>query len=147
MSDSINFEPNQQPNRVQRQNQTYGPGRPHATPQAGVPSFSETLQQAQEIRFSNHAQQRIEKRQINLGDDGMNRLVQAVEKAEQKGGKSSLVLMDDMAFIVNVQDRMVITAMDSKARGKGVFTQIDTVVFADESEKSNSGPSTIEKTA
>ncbi len=143
MSDAIQYDPKTQPNRVQRQNQTYRPG----VPQPGVSSFSETLQQAQEIRFSNHAQQRIEKRQINLGDDGMSRLTQAVAKAEQKGGKSSLVLMDDMAFIVNVQERMVVTAMDSKARGKGVFTQIDTVVFADESEKSNSGTSTIEKTA
>ncbi|MAT41537.1 MAG: hypothetical protein CL609_04280 [Anaerolineaceae bacterium] len=147
MSESVNFDPKNQPNRVQRQNQTYGPNRPIGVPQPGVPSFSETLQQAQEIRFSNHAQQRIEKRQINLGENGMNRLAQAVEKAEQKGGKSSLVLMDDMAFIVNVQERMVVTAMDSKARGKGVFTQIDTVVFADESEKSNSGTSTIEKSA
>jgi flagellar operon protein len=147
MTDTIHFDPKHQPDRIQRQNQPYGPSRPQGVSPAGAPSFSETLQQAQEIRFSNHAQQRIEKRKINLGDDGINRLAQAVNKAEQKGGKSSLVLMDDMAFIVNVQERMVVTAMDSKARGKGVFTQIDTVVFADESEKSNSGSSTVEKTA
>jgi hypothetical protein len=62
MSESVNFDPKNQPNRVQRQNQTYGPSRPLGAPQPGVPSFGETLQQAQEIRFSNHAQQRIEKR-------------------------------------------------------------------------------------
>ena len=36
-----------------------------------------------------------------------------------------------MAFIVNVKDRLVITALDSQSRGEGVFTNIDSVVFAD----------------
>jgi len=39
--------------------------------------------------------------------------------------------MDDIAFIVNVKSRMVITAMDATKRGEGVFTQIDSVVLAD----------------
>lgn len=145
MSDSISVDPQNQVNRIQRQNQTYGP-RPQGVSQPGT-SFQETFQEVQGLRFSNHAQQRIEKRQLDLGDDGLNRLAQAVEKAEQKGGKSSLVLMDDMAFIVNVQERMVVTALDSKARGKGVFTQIDTVVFADEASDQTSASSQIEKKA
>ena len=43
-------------------------------------------------------------------------------------------MVDDMAFIVNVRDRLVVTALDSKNRGEGVFTQIDSVVFADPSD-------------
>ena len=39
--------------------------------------------------------------------------------------------MDDLAFIVNVKNRLVVTAMDTNKRGEGVFTQIDSVVFAD----------------
>jgi len=47
--------------------------------------------------------------------------------------------MDDLAFIVNVKDRLVVTAMDTHSKnGEGVFTQIDTVVFADASNKSTS---------
>jgi hypothetical protein len=42
-----------------------------------------------------------------------------------------MVLMDDMAFIVNVKDRVIVTALDSASRREGVFTQIDSVVFAD----------------
>lgn len=150
MTNPVNFDPNNQINRVQRQNQTYGP-RPQGAPQNIGQRFQDALQQVQQnpqtqgLRFSNHAQQRIEKRQMDLGNDGLNRLENAVAKAQQKGGKSSLVLMDDMAFIVNVRERMVVTAMDSKARGDGVFTQIDTVVFADESDKSTSGTSNIVK--
>jgi hypothetical protein len=44
--------------------------------------------------------------------------------------------MDDLAFIVNVKDRVVVTTMDAKQRGEGVFTQIDSVVFADKAESS-----------
>jgi len=50
---------------------------------------------------------------------------------EKRGGKESLVLMDDLAFIVNVRQRLVVTALDARERGEGVFTQIDSVVLAD----------------
>jgi len=87
--------------------------------------------QEQAIRFSNHAQKRIQSREIQLSDDGLARLAQAVEKVEKRGGKESLVLMDDLAFIVNVKQRLVVTAIDSNERSEGVFTQIDSVVLAD----------------
>jgi flagellar operon protein len=108
-------------------------------------SFAETLSQTQNLRFSNHAQKRLEARNISLTDDGINRLSSAVDKAEKRGGKESLVMVDDMAFIVNVRDRMVVTALDSKSRGEGVFTQIDSVVFADPSENDASSTINIEK--
>jgi len=69
----------------------------------------------------------------------------AVDKAEKRGGKESLVMVDDMAFIVNVKDRVVVTALDSKNRGEGVFTQIDSVVFADPSEANKNSSINIEK--
>jgi flagellar operon protein len=103
-----------------------------ARPAAG-PSFAQTLasQCAPEIRFSNHAQKRLQTRDIQLSDENVNRLAGAIDKAEKRGGKSSLVLVDDLAFIVNVPDRLVVTALDAGHRGEGVFTQIDSVVFAD----------------
>lgn len=108
-------------------------------------SFAETLSQTQNLRFSNHAQKRLEARNINLTDDGISRLSNAVDKAEKRGGKESLVMVDDMAFIVNVRDRMVVTALDSKTRGEGVFTQIDSVVFAEPSDNNKSSTINIEK--
>jgi flagellar operon protein len=111
----------------------------------GRPSFEETLSQTINLRFSNHAQKRLEARNINLTDDGITRLSDAVDKAEKRGGKESLVMVDDMAFIVNVKDRLVVTALDSKNRGEGVFTQIDSVVFADPSKAGKTGSINIEK--
>jgi len=97
-------------------------------------SFAETLAEAQNLKFSNHAQKRLEKRNITLSDEGLSRLNSAVVKAEKRGGQESLVLMDDLAFIVNIRDRLVVTAMDADSRRDGVFTQIDSVVFADPAE-------------
>lgn len=98
-------------------------------------SFADTLAQVDGIRFSNHAQKRLDDRAISMPEDGIQRLTQAVEKAKARGGKESLILMDDLAFIVNVKDRVVVTTMDAKQRGQGVFTQIDSVVFADKTEE------------
>ncbi len=94
-------------------------------------SFSETLENVQGVRFSNHALKRLQSREINLNSDNVNRLSDAIDKAEKRGGKSSLVMVDDLAFIVNIHDRTVVTALDTNQRGEGVFTQIDSVVFAD----------------
>ncbi len=98
------------------------------------PSFMETLENVQGVRFSSHAQKRLQSREINLNSDNVSRLSDAIDKAEKRGGKSSLVMVDDLAFIVNVQNRTVVTALDANQRGEGVFTQIDSVVFADPSK-------------
>ncbi|HRF50069.1 MAG TPA: TIGR02530 family flagellar biosynthesis protein [Anaerolineales bacterium] len=104
--------------------------RPAAATKTAAPgAFAAELQQA-ELRFSNHAQKRLEKRDIALSTDDLARLSLAVDNAAKRGGKDSLVLMDDMAFVVNVRDRLVVTAVDAKSRGEGVFTQIDSVVLA-----------------
>lgn len=104
--------------------------------QSSGSSFADTLAQVESLRFSNHAQKRLDDRAISLPEDGIQRLNEAVEKAKARGGKESLILMDDLAFIVNVKDRVVVTTMDAKQRGEGVFTQIDSVVFADKAEGS-----------
>jgi flagellar operon protein len=130
------------PLRIQANQPVQSGARPAAAaarPAVGSTSFSDFLsqaQQTQQVRFSNHAQKRLDTRQITLTDDGLKRLTSAVEKAEKRGGKESLVMMDDMAFIVNVKDRLVVTAIDAQSRGDGVFTQIDSVVFADPARSS-----------
>ena len=108
------------------------PEKPAGTPKpVQGTSFIETLESVQGVRFSNHALKRLQSREIHLDSDNVNRLSDAIDKAEKRGGKSSLVMVDDLAFIVNVHDRTVVTALDTNQRGEGVFTQIDSVVFAD----------------
>lgn len=82
------------------------------------------------LHVSTHAGQRLATREIQLGEPEAKRLATAVNQAEKKGGRDSLILMDDLAFIVDVQKRMVVTAVDQQSRKEGVFTNIDTVVLA-----------------
>lgn len=61
----------------------------------------------------------------------MQRLAGAVDKAAAKGSRDSLVLMDDLALVVSIRNRTVITAVDANSRRGNVFTNIDSVVLAE----------------
>jgi len=80
------------------------------------------------VKFSHHAEQRLAQRGIELKPEQLQRLGGAIDKAAAKGAKESLVLYQDMAFIVNVKNRTVVTAMDGASMQDHVFTQIDSTV-------------------
>jgi flagellar operon protein len=123
---------------------------PPVVPQGTVPQgpasgdgadFGKALEQAQaqvqaqaHVRFSAHAQQRLDQAAVHLDPQAMNRLEAAVEKAGLKGGKESLILLDDLAFVVSVKNRTVITAVGADRMADNVFTNIDSVVIARDSE-------------
>ncbi|MCX7875647.1 MAG: flagellar protein [Melioribacteraceae bacterium] len=89
--------------------------------------FKEELEK---VKFSNHALKRLESRNIQLSENEISKIQDAVEKAEAKGSKDSLVLMDKTAFIVNIPNRTVVTAIEVANSNENVFTNIDSVVFA-----------------
>ncbi|MFB5266574.1 TIGR02530 family flagellar biosynthesis protein [Paenibacillus enshidis] len=91
-------------------------------------SFKQMLQE-QVLTLSNHAAKRLEQRGIELGAEQLAKITSAVDKAAAKGAKESLILMQDMALIVNVTNRTVVTAMDKQSMKDNVFTQIDSAVI------------------
>ncbi|MFB5673598.1 TIGR02530 family flagellar biosynthesis protein [Paenibacillus terreus] len=91
-------------------------------------SFKQMLQE-QVLTLSNHAAKRLEQRGIELGPEQMAKINSAVDKAAAKGAKESLILMQDMALIVNIKNRTVVTAMDKQSMKDNVFTQIDSAVI------------------
>ena len=94
-------------------------------------SFESIFQkELEKVKFSSHALKRLEERNIELSDDQMFKINTAVERAELKGSKDSLVMMDSTAFIVNIPNRTVITALPIAESKENVFTNIDSVVFA-----------------
>lgn len=94
-------------------------------------SFESIFQkELEKVKFSSHALKRLEERNIELSDDEMSKINTAVERAELKGSKDSLVMMNSTAFIVNIPNRTVITAMPIADSKENVFTNIDSVVFA-----------------
>lgn len=88
--------------------------------------FKEELEK---VKFSSHASKRLEARNIHLTETELGKLQSAVERAEQKGAKDSLVMMDNTAFIVNVPNKTVVTAMPVEEGNENIFTNIDSVVF------------------
>ena len=68
-------------------------------------SFEEILKSKQEVKFSKHASMRLSERNISLTDEQNLRLQNGVEAASEKGIKESLVLVDSLAFIVNIPNK------------------------------------------
>ena len=77
------------------------------------------------LKLYSHAEKRLESRNIHLSSSDMNRLNEAVERASGKGANDSLIMMDDNAFVVNVNNRTVVTAVQLNEANKKVFTNID----------------------
>ena len=84
---------------------------------------------ATDVRFSKHAVNRLSLRNIELTNDQMQRLQEGARQAGERGIKDSLILVDQLAFIVNVPSGTVITALDSELSNEQVFTNIDGAVI------------------
>lgn len=94
--------------------------------------FREILQKqsrGSEVKFSKHAAGRLSDRNIELTQGQMERLNEGAAKAEQKGIRESLVIVDGLAFIVNIPNNTVVTAMNSYDATENVFTNIDGAVI------------------
>ena len=100
-------------------------------------SFEEVLRKKQtqsvldnsSLKFSKHAVNRLTDRNISLTDAQNIRLENGVKQASEKGIKDSLVLVDSLAFIVNVPNRTVVTAMEQTETNSNIFTNIDGAVI------------------
>ncbi len=86
-------------------------------------------QKAGAIKFSKHATDRLATRDITLDDEQLDRLQDGIIRAGMKGIRESLMIMDRLAFIVNVPSGTVVTAMDSELSNEQVFTNIDGAVI------------------
>ena len=90
--------------------------------------LNSTQESAESLKFSKHANERLANRNINLSAEQMERLENGTTKAREKGIQESLVMIDDLAFIVNVKNNTVITAMNDKT--DSIFTNIDGAVIS-----------------
>ena len=99
--------------------------------------FEEVLRQKQaqnvvdqsSLKFSKHAVNRLSDRNIYLTDAQNVRLENGVKQASEKGITESLVLVDSLAFIVNVPNKTVVTALDQTETNSNIFTNIDGAVI------------------
>lgn len=106
-------------------------GAASATAKTGKSSFQDVLEQklVGTLNFSRHAQERLKSRNIELNDEDLGRLNQAVSQAREKGSRDSLILMKDLALVVSVKNNTVITAVDGSSMKDNVFTNIDSAII------------------
>ena len=95
--------------------------------------FRQTLEQAKdsspEVTFSKHARSRAEERGIEITQHLIDQLKGGMIRAQAKGAKNVLAMDTEKAFIINVPNAKVITAITQDEMGESVFTNIDGAVF------------------
>ena len=111
------------------------PGGPAArtVPAAGADrqgrpvSFQAVLRQKVErgLRWSRHAEERLRQAGVELGQGDVEAITEAVDALERRGARDGLVVYGDLALVVSVRNRTVITAARPERLDDGVFTQID----------------------
>ena len=124
------------------------PGKVRNPQQAGLPNklsnkvskeeseFKKILQESHkakkandDISFSSHATKRLEERNITIDGNEFVKLKGALAKLRDKGGKESLVVTENAAYIMDVDKGRVVTALDRDNLSENVFTKIDSTVF------------------
>ncbi|MGO4696555.1 TIGR02530 family flagellar biosynthesis protein [Paenibacillus sp. 2TAB26] len=93
------------------------------------PSEFQEILNGKVLKFSHHAEVRMQQRGINLQPESLTKIMNAVEEAASKGAQDSLIVFRDIAMIVNVPSRTVVTAMDGAQMRSNVFTQIDSAII------------------
>ena len=97
------------------------------TPFSEILKSKQSTDESTELKFSKHANERLASRNIDLTDEQIARLESGAKKASEKGINESLVMVDNLAFIVNVKNNTVITAVNDG--DDKVFTNIDGAVI------------------
>jgi len=136
VNDPVNLPKNIPPVKpVERQK----PGEKVHPAKKGEASFAEVLkektQEIGSVKLSAHAVNSLEKRRINLSPHDLKNINNAVKKAEAKGSKESLFLMDDLALIVSIKNKTIVTAIDKDHLKDNLFTKIDSAIIIDSDNK------------
>jgi len=94
--------------------------------------LEQTIARQDSIKFSSRLLgiDRLRSRNIILGNEDVNRLNAAVNKAEGKGSRDALILMNDMAFVVSIKNKTIITAITDDQMQDKVITNIDSTIIA-----------------
>ena len=105
--------------------------RPAVTKTGAAGDFQRILEAklAPELKISAHAQKRMAERGITLSPQDLAGIREAIGKAKTKGCRESLVVLDQVALVVSVENQTVITAVDARSLKENVFTNIDSAVF------------------
>jgi len=115
---------------IQRPSQPAGSSRMPSKQGDFAATLARETERQESLKISLHAQRRLNSSQVTLTESDMQRIDGAVRRASEKGSNQSLVMLDDLALVVSVKNKVVITAVDEARTKEGIFTNIDSVVIA-----------------
>ena len=107
---------------------------PVARPEISRESFEKVLseeisRQQIDIKFSAHAMNRLRLNRIELTPEQLHKIGDAINRAQEKGGRDALLLLDDLALVASVKNRTIITVVDGERMKENIFTNIDSAVI------------------
>lgn len=76
---------------------------------------------------SAHAGDRL--KSLNLNNSDFKKINEGFNMAEKKGGKNTVILYKDIAFIASIENRTLITAIEKQRSKENIFTNIDSLVI------------------
>ncbi|HCT63694.1 MAG TPA: flagellar biosynthesis protein [Lachnospiraceae bacterium] len=97
-------------------------------------SFEAVLNQqyeekGKELQLSKHAKERVLERGIDVDTQLMTTLNEAAQAARQKGATNTVLIGQDAAFVVNIPNGIIVTAISAEELKNNVFTNIDSAVL------------------
>ena len=105
-------------------------GFPDAPPiaPAGGSDFAALLRSAETFTVSAHAAQRLTEHGIDVAGH-TDQITHALDKLDAKGARDAVLIGSDAAFLVNVPNRTLVTALSPGEMRDRVVTQIDSAVL------------------
>lgn len=82
-----------------------------------------------QLQMSKHAKDRIAQRGIDVDQDLMSSLNYAADIARSKGARDIVMIGKDAAFVVNIPNSVIVTAVSSDELKDNIFTNIDSAVL------------------
>ena len=107
---------------------------PNKTEKQNPSEFQELLNEnisepKEDVEFSGHALKRMKQRNLVVDNEEYLKLKEGIEKLKNKGGQDSLIVTNKAAYIVDVANNKVVTAMDKDDMAENIITKIDSTLF------------------
>ncbi|MFZ3576611.1 TIGR02530 family flagellar biosynthesis protein [Virgibacillus sp. DJP39] len=95
-------------------------------------NFKDMLIDAQLVKVSKHAKERLQERNITINDKQWQLITEKMVEAKNKGITDSLVVTDNAALLVSTKNHTVVTAMDREEATNKIFTNINGTILINE---------------
>ncbi|NPV88253.1 flagellar hook associated protein [Coprothermobacteraceae bacterium] len=92
-------------------------------------AFAEAMLESLGVKLSAHAKARIQDRSISLSQERVAQILEGMEALSKKGVREGVLVFRDMAVVVGVPTKTVVTFKTPPFSKDGVFNQIDGVVI------------------